>query len=587
MDVQLPDGTIVQNIPDGTSKADLVAKLQANGMQVPSAWLTPPAQSGQTQQPGFLNQALGVLSRVGSYAANPAAQAEVAGHYISGLVAQPVAGLAGVAQGIGNAVDGALGNPVQMSAADRVAQVQNAMTYQPKTTDGKAISRAADKALGVIPAVLNKAGEATTDVATKLGASPEVAAGLGAGVNVAGNAGLMALGARGVRGATAAGDAAEGAASTAPGSAGATPPATPAALLQQSLDNGRSVGYRVSPNYDPNATFTDRLGQGIAGQANVENAYRAGNQGTTNALGARALSSPDLGISTSPQTLVTQSLLQQVRQSAIDKGYAPIADLPGKIPADAQFLRANQAIKNAHADEFSGNPDVAATADLLNRASFDPAKVTDMISTLRSRANDAFNQGRGDAGTAFKKQAGELEALVDRQIADTDGISPDLLPNYRAARQLIAKTYTIGDNLNPSTGNIDATGIGQVLKGGTKLDGDLKTIADFANAAPRITSAPNGAALPTSPLNTAAGMAAAHATGGLSMALIPAARMFASRWLQRHAQDPTTLQPSLQSSYGQTALNAIHGNSTAFAKMYGGLMPDAIANVPDARDYWR
>jgi hypothetical protein len=31
MDVRLPDGTIIKNVPDGTSKADLMAKLTANG----------------------------------------------------------------------------------------------------------------------------------------------------------------------------------------------------------------------------------------------------------------------------------------------------------------------------------------------------------------------------------------------------------------------------------------------------------------------------------------------------------------------------------------------------------------------------
>lgn len=40
MDVRLPDGTIIRNVPDGTTKADLVAKLQRNGMAVPSEWLS-------------------------------------------------------------------------------------------------------------------------------------------------------------------------------------------------------------------------------------------------------------------------------------------------------------------------------------------------------------------------------------------------------------------------------------------------------------------------------------------------------------------------------------------------------------------
>lgn len=39
MDVRLPDGTVIKNVPDGTTKADLVAKLRTNGMAVPAEWL--------------------------------------------------------------------------------------------------------------------------------------------------------------------------------------------------------------------------------------------------------------------------------------------------------------------------------------------------------------------------------------------------------------------------------------------------------------------------------------------------------------------------------------------------------------------
>ena len=34
MDVRLPDGTIIKNVPDGMSKADLTAKLSANGYDI-------------------------------------------------------------------------------------------------------------------------------------------------------------------------------------------------------------------------------------------------------------------------------------------------------------------------------------------------------------------------------------------------------------------------------------------------------------------------------------------------------------------------------------------------------------------------
>ena len=45
MDVRLPDGTIIRNVPDGTTRADLVGRLKAGGMAVPSEWLdaAPPA----------------------------------------------------------------------------------------------------------------------------------------------------------------------------------------------------------------------------------------------------------------------------------------------------------------------------------------------------------------------------------------------------------------------------------------------------------------------------------------------------------------------------------------------------------------
>lgn len=53
MNVRLPDGTIIENVPDGTTKADLVKKLQTNGMAVPAEWLAdtaPPAPPTDRQR---------------------------------------------------------------------------------------------------------------------------------------------------------------------------------------------------------------------------------------------------------------------------------------------------------------------------------------------------------------------------------------------------------------------------------------------------------------------------------------------------------------------------------------------------------
>jgi hypothetical protein len=58
---------------------------------------------------------------------------EPAAHLVTGLVAGPLSGLAGIAQGIKNQVSSG------MSAGDRVLQASESLTYQPRTNVGKAM----------------------------------------------------------------------------------------------------------------------------------------------------------------------------------------------------------------------------------------------------------------------------------------------------------------------------------------------------------------------------------------------------------------------------------------------------------------
>lgn len=69
MDVKLPDGTVIQNVPDGISKAELVGKLKSNGMAVPSEWLAAEptkqtsVQAGETI--GGIPRQIGLIARYG------------------------------------------------------------------------------------------------------------------------------------------------------------------------------------------------------------------------------------------------------------------------------------------------------------------------------------------------------------------------------------------------------------------------------------------------------------------------------------------------------------------------------------------
>lgn len=74
MDVRLPDGTIIANVPDGTTKADLVTKLKGNGMAVPSEWLAAEKPVEPTARERLLSSAPMRLAKGGKDPIDGAAQ---------------------------------------------------------------------------------------------------------------------------------------------------------------------------------------------------------------------------------------------------------------------------------------------------------------------------------------------------------------------------------------------------------------------------------------------------------------------------------------------------------------------------------
>lgn len=74
MDVRLPDGTIIQNVPDGTTKADLVSKLRGRGMAVPADWLGEATKPAATEREKLLASAPMRLAKGGKDPIDGAAQ---------------------------------------------------------------------------------------------------------------------------------------------------------------------------------------------------------------------------------------------------------------------------------------------------------------------------------------------------------------------------------------------------------------------------------------------------------------------------------------------------------------------------------
>jgi len=253
MRVELPDGRIIEDVPDGTTKEQLAQKLKANGMEVPSEWLTPPKR--QTPMEMIKERANQFTERVFK------GPAEGAAALLSGAVAVPAAGAASIA---GAVMPGSPGQAERWRDA-----TQEALTYQPRTETGK---RVAD--------VISYPGQKLSELAETAGKKTMEATGsptLATGVDVALNAiptvlggALKAPAARGLARAEA--EAAKKTSQNAPKNA--------------AWDAAREEGYVVPPSKVGGGGVSNRL-EGFAGKAAISQEAAKRNQEVTNTIARR------------------------------------------------------------------------------------------------------------------------------------------------------------------------------------------------------------------------------------------------------------------------------------------------------------
>ena len=457
MDVKLPDGTIVQNIPGGTSKADLVAKLKANGMNVPDSWVTAPAQP-PAANPSFLDKALAALNKYGDYASDPVAQAKVAGHYLSGAVAAPVAGIAGLLSG---------GN------ADVVNQVQNGLTYNPKDPNAQNAIGAADTALGAIPKGADMTGQAVASATN----SPLA----GTAVNTALQAIPMALGAK-----------------FGPKSAGMTSTLNDTAL--QSLKDAGDLNLVVTPS-DAGMTGANAVAKGAESSGSMTKLQQAATKVNANRIveGVKQ----DLGVP--PEQQLTPTVIKQ-RSADADAMYQAVRDadknqLPVKSTNGLQLRGPTgepltkpagpiqlgddyrKAVDSIGADRV--NPDFGSKIDpavqsLKDELSAPTQLSTDgavsKINTLREDARTNLSAvgdtAKRNLGRAQMQAANAIEGQLSSYLENQPGVYQAMLKG----RELKAKLGTVKDAYDAGSGNIDASVIHRDLENGVPLSGNMEKI---------------------------------------------------------------------------------------------------------------
>jgi hypothetical protein len=389
---------------------------------------------------------------------------EAAASLVSGAGASVAGGLAGLAQGAKNLVSPG------MPAGDRVKQVQEAMTYQPRTKTGQQTAGAIAYPFEKLAEGADYVGGAVTDVT----GSPA----LGAAANTTLQS-IPQLIARGFK--------APVANAVAKGETKAAATASRNSVRDTTLATARDEGYVVPPSAanQGGGVVTNRL-ESVAGKAALNQEASLKNQQITNKIARR-----EAGIA--EDSPLSEKTLADARE-VIAEPYRQVSALSKEASTALEKLKEVR----ADAKDYWKHYDIGG----------DP----------KSKK----------AAVALDKRADALEATIDR-VAIEKG-NPQLLADLKEARKALAKNYDVERALNIGTGDIDAAVIGRILdkRGETGMTGGLQTIGKFAQAFPSFSR--QSAKVPTPGVSKSEALAATafgiggHAAmgpGGVALAALP------------------------------------------------------------------
>lgn len=246
------------------------------------------------------------------------------------------------------------------------------------------------------------------------------------------------------------------------------------------LKASQEAGYVVPPS-TTNPTMSNKIMESVGGKIATAQDAAAQNADITNALAKKTL-----GLH--PDAPLTQGALDAVRSEA-SPAYEAIKQA-GTMQSDPAYEKALDALVSKYqgaGKSFPGlvNDQVSKLVESLKQPTFEADSAVDATKVLRESASKAYSQGDKALGSAYRTASNELEDLMERNLAKGGADAAKTLQNFRDARQLIAKTYSVDKALNPDTGNVSAVKLAQLLAKGKPLSDELKTAAQFGRAFPK------------------------------------------------------------------------------------------------------
>lgn len=234
-------------------------------------------------------------------------------------------------------------------------------------------------------------------------------------------------------------------------------------------------GYVIPPSdIQPQGPIIEALG-GLSGKIKTAQTASAKNQVVTDALARKA-------VGLSPDEALTRDVLKGIRDQA-GQAYDAFKTV-GTVQADAAYNAAldgvEQTLKGA-TKSFPGlkSDEVGNLVKTMRQPQFDASDAIDATKVLRGLSEDAYGAGNKTLAKAYRKVSDALEDALDRHLQAT---APDAVQQFRDARKLIAKTYTVEKALNSETGQVSAQVLAAQLKRGKPLSDELLTIAKVGDA---------------------------------------------------------------------------------------------------------
>jgi len=487
----MPNGTLIQNVPEGTTKAQLTAKLEA---------YKPSAEVGQFGETGG-GAALGRPLQVNR--TNVLNQPRPLESALAGVTKSAIDPLLAGAQLATNNAPKINALVQKLARESGQYQEENPISYGTGRVAGAFLPAAGMAKIGSIPSFAN---------------APALAQNIGMGAIT----GALTPEETGKTGAELYKEQAKQAGIGSVVGAAITPLQKLAGVLRGpeqteqmagAVQKAREAGYVIPPT-QARESIVNRVLEGTAGKISTAQNASAKNQVVTHKLVAKSLGLPE-------EEVIVPQVLNDIR-SVAGKAYENIEGIgtikPGKEYTEGLNKIAGKALKAQEGFPNAKPSPVIELADSLKSEAFDGSAALAKIIDLRDAANTAYSSNQKLLGKANKDAADLLENEIERHLKANG--QQEMLNEFRNARQLIAKTYTVEKALNPVSGTVDARALARELKKGKPLTDELKTAAEFAAQFPKAaqTTELMGSRPQLSPLDVGAAGIASALTNPAAMA---------------------------------------------------------------------